>query len=278
VVRNFSLQYKHYLDDIYQQMSHSPPPIVLCFSGHDPTGGAGLHADIEAIAAAGAHAASAVTCLTVQDTHDVMQLNPTDHILFRQQALAVLNDLPVAAIKIGLIGSVDICREIVELIAKHSHLPVIFDPVLAAGGGSSLAGDELLACIRSDLLPLVFLATPNSEEARRLSGREHLADAASEILSMGCNNLLITGAHEKSDEVINTLYQGSVEKSQSLEWPRLPHNYHGSGCTLASAIAARISLGLPLPQAVSEAQKYTWNSLERANKFSSGQALPNRVL
>lgn len=236
-----------------------------------------MHADIEAIAASGVHAASAITCLTVQDTHNVIRLVPTDSALFRQQANAVLNDLPVAAIKIGLIGSASICREIVELLEEHPYIPVVLDPVLAAGGGNDLAGDELVQSIRSDLLPLVFLATPNSEEARRLSGKEDLADAASEILSIGCNNLLITGAHENSDEVINTLYQGSVEKSQSLEWPRLPHNYHGSGCTLAAAIASRISLGLPITQAVSEAQKYTWNSLERANRFGSGQALPSRL-
>jgi hydroxymethylpyrimidine/phosphomethylpyrimidine kinase len=236
-----------------------------------------VHADIEAIAASGAHAASAITCLTVQDTHNVKRLVPTDPILFRQQANAVLNDLPVAAIKIGLIGSVPICREIVKLLEEHPHIPVVLDPVLAAGGGSNLAGDRLLQSIRSDLLPLIELATPNSEEARCISGKEDLVEAAREILSMGCNNILITGTHENSDKVINTLYQRSAEEAQPLEWPRLPHSYHGSGCTLASAIAARIALGQPLQQAASEAQEYTWQSLERANRFGSGQAIPSRL-
>ena len=258
-------------------MSDHLPPIVLCFSGHDPTGGAGLHADIEAVAASGSHAASTVTCLTVQDTHDVKRLAPTDPELFRQQAEAVLNDLPVAAIKIGLIGDVAICRVIVELIAEHSHIPVVLDPVLAAGGGSDLAGEELLNSIRTSLLPLVELATPNSEEARRISGKDDLTEAAAYMLSMGCKNILITGAHEEGDKVINTLYQGSVDNPQSLEWPRLPHSYHGSGCTLASSVAARIARGQPLLQAVTEAQEYTWKTLERANRFSSGQALPSRL-
>lgn len=258
-------------------MSYPLPPIVLCISGHDPTGGAGLHADIEAISAAGGHAASAVTCLTVQDTQDVMRLAPTDPKLFRQQAEAVLNDLPVAAIKIGLIGDAAICREIVKLIAEHPDISVVLDPVLAAGGGSNLASEELLNSLRTSLLPLVDLATPNSEEARRISSKDDLTEAAAYMLSMGCKNILVTGAHEEGDKVINTLYQGSVDNPRSLEWPRLPLSYHGSGCTLAAAIAARIALGQTLLQAVTEAQEYTWQTLERANRFSSGQALPSRL-
>ncbi len=257
-------------------MSRPTPPIVLCFSGHDPTGGAGLHADIEAIAAAGCHAASAITCLTVQDTHDVQRLLPTTPELFRQQAEAVLNDLPVAVIKIGLIGDIEISREIAALITEHPHIPVVLDPVLAAGGGADLAGDALLESIRRDLLPLAELATPNSEEARRISGQEMLPKAVAQMLALGCNNVLITGAHEASDKVINTLYCGSIEESHALEWPRLPDNYHGSGCTLSSSIAARIALGLPMVQAVSDAQEYTWRTLNKANRFGSGQALPNR--
>ncbi len=257
-------------------MSSPTPPVILCFSGHDPTGGAGLHADIEAIAAAGCHAASAVTCLTVQDTHNVRQLIPTDPKLFRQQAEAVLNDLPVAAIKIGLIGDAGICEEIAALITEHPHIPTVLDPILAAGGGKELAGKALLESIRRDLLPRIELATPNSLEARRISGREDLREAAAQILALGCNNVLITGTHENDAKVINSLYCGSMEDEHSLEWPRLPHSYHGSGCTLASAIAARIALGQSMPQAVSAAQEYTWRALEQANRFGSGQALPYR--
>lgn len=257
-------------------MGRSTPPIVLCLSGHDPTGGAGLHADIEAVAAAGCHAASAITCLTVQDTHDVRQLLPTDPKLFRQQAEAVLDDLPVAAIKIGLIGDVGISGEIAALIAERPHIPVVLDPVLAAGGGADLAGDALLESIRRDLFPRVELATPNSDEARRISGREALPEAAAQMLSMGCMNLLITGTHEDGDKVINTLYSGSNGDAHVLEWPRLQNGYHGSGCTLSSAIAARIALGQPMLQAVTEAQEYTWRSLNQASHFGGGQALPNR--
>ncbi len=257
-------------------MTISPPPIVLCFSGHDPTGGAGLHADIEAIAAAGGHAAGAITCLTVQDTHDVQQLHPVDPKLFRQQAEAVLDDLPVAVIKIGLIGNAGICREIASLIRQRQDIPVVLDPVLAAGGGAKLAGADLLGSIRLDLMPHIFLATPNSEEARRISGKERLPDAASEMLSMGCRNILITGTHEEGAKVINALYCDSIEERHPLEWPRLPDNYHGSGCTLSAAIAVRIALGQPIIQAVTEAQEYTWRTLSQAYSFGGGQSLPNR--
>ncbi len=258
-------------------MTSSPPPVVLCFSGHDPTGGAGIHADIEAIAAAGCHSASAITCNTIQNTHDVQRLLPLAPKLFRQQARAVLEDLPVAAIKIGLIGNHEICREIATLLQEHPRIPAVLDPVLAAGGGTELAGKELLESIRQDLLPHIELATPNSPETRRISGRNQLMVSAAEILSRGCSNLLITGTHEDSSQVINTLYQGSLDNVHSWEWPRLDGSYHGSGCTLAAAIAARIAQGLPLVEAVSQAQDYTWQSLRHANRFGSGQALPNRL-
>jgi hydroxymethylpyrimidine/phosphomethylpyrimidine kinase len=190
----------------------------------------------------------------------------------------VLNDLPVSVIKIGLMGNAEICREIATLAAEHPQIPVIMDPVLAAGGGTDLAEEILLESIRKDLLPQVELVTPNSEEARRISGKDDLVEAASEMFSMGCNNILITGTHEKSEKVVNTLYQESVDNAHSLEWSRLPSNYHGSGCTLASAIAARIALGKPMLQAVTEAQEYTWQTLNQANSYGSGQALPYRVI
>jgi len=258
-------------------MNLKPPPVVLCFSGHDPTGGAGIHADIEAITTAGCHAASAITCNTIQNTHDVQQLLPLTPELFRQQALAVLEDLPVAVIKIGLIGDAHICREIAALLLEYPRIPAVLDPVLAAGGGSELSSAELLESIRQDLLPQIELATPNSVEARRISGLEELQESAQQILSLGCNNLLITGTHEESNLVTNTLYQGSMDNKLSWEWPRLPDSYHGSGCTLAAAIAARIAHGMPLPDAVAQAQEYTWQSLRHANSFGSGQALPNRL-
>ncbi len=236
-----------------------------------------MHADIEAIAAAGCHSASAITCLTVQNTRDVQRLTPVKPELFRQQANAVLDDLPVAAIKIGLIGEAGICKEIAVILQEYPQIPAILDPVLAAGGGTELSGETLLESIRMDLLPHIELATPNSVEARRLSGENELALAAAKMISMGCKNVLITGTHETSKRVINTLYYGSNNEKQSRDWPRLHGSYHGSGCTLTASIAARIALGSTITDAVAQAQEYTWQTLQRANSFGSGQSIPNRL-
>jgi hydroxymethylpyrimidine/phosphomethylpyrimidine kinase len=252
------------------------PPIVLAIAGHDPCGGAGIQADIEAISANGCRAATVITCLTVQDTRDVMELVPVKPALVEAQARAVLADLPVAAIKIGLIGDGATAGMLAALLTEFPRIPVVLDPVLAAGGGTELAGKRLLDAIRRQLLPQTTLITPNSEEARRLGEQEELEACAGRLLSLGCGNVLITGTHEEETEVINRLFLAGGE-AISRNWPRLPGSYHGSGCTLASAIAAGIALGRPLPEAVAEAQSYTWQSLTHAHSPGRGQALPDRL-
>jgi hydroxymethylpyrimidine/phosphomethylpyrimidine kinase len=257
-------------------MSEEQTPIILSISGHDPVGGAGIQADIEAIVANKCQAATVITCLTVQDTLDVWRLQPVEPELLEQEARAVLDDLPVAAIKIGLMGSEEIVTTIADLLKEFPGIPVILDPVLAAGGGMELAGRALEQEIRDQLLPLVTLITPNSPEARRLSGEEELELCGRELLALGCGNVLITGAHEKGAEVENRLYKmdGSI---QNWSWPRLGESYHGSGCTLASAAAALLARGLPLVEALEQAQAYTWKSLYHARRPGRGQALPDRL-
>ena len=254
----------------------SVPPVVLSISGHDPTGGAGIQADIETISANGCHAATAVTCLTVQDTRNVQRLAPVEPDLLEQQARVILQDLPVAAIKIGLIGSSGISRVVGQLLQEYPDIPVVFDPVLAAGGGTEFSSIKLLESIRHDLLPRITLLTPNSIEARRLSKKDALDECAHEIISMGCDNVLITGTHEIGEEVENRLYLPQTTKPVTWSWPRLPDTYHGSGCTLASAIASRLARGIPLIEATSQSQQYTWDSLKQANRLGHGQAIPYR--
>ncbi len=250
-------------------------PIVLSLAGHDPCGGAGIQADIEALAANGCRAATVVTCLTVQDTVNLQRVAPVAPELVVQQARAVLDDLPVTAIKTGLIVQVETAERIADLLAEYSHIPVVIDPVLAAGGGTELADDRLLAAFRSTLLPHATLLTPNTSEARRLAGLEELDRCAERLLSLGCGNVLITGAHEEGVEVINRLYSCDGDPL-AWSWPRLPGSYHGSGCTLASAVAARLAQGDPVAEAVATAQRYTWNTLAAAGHPGRGQALPNR--
>ncbi|MCP4993341.1 MAG: bifunctional hydroxymethylpyrimidine kinase/phosphomethylpyrimidine kinase [Gammaproteobacteria bacterium] len=252
------------------------PAVVLTLAGHDPTGGAGIQADMESISALGGYAASAITALTVQDTQNVRSLHPVAPDLFRQQVEVVLNDLPVAAIKIGLIGSAEIASTLVDTLSAHPNIPVVLDPVLAAGGGLEMSSRNLLHQIRHKLLPLCTLITPNSEEARRLAEDESLEACAEKLLAEGCRGVLITGTHEAEEQVTNRLYQKG-ESVLSHSWPRLPGSYHGSGCTLASAIAVGLAQGMSLVDSVARAQKFTWESLSRGFKLGEGQQLPNRL-
>jgi len=250
--------------------------VTLAIGGHDPCGGAGIQADIEAVAALGGHATTAITCLTVQDSRNVQQLIPMNPKVIIAQIEAVLADLAVKVIKIGLIGDATIAHALAQLLAQHPAIPVVIDPVLAAGGGTPLACDKLKQTILQELLPLTYLLTPNSNEARTLAGATDLNKCAEILLQHGCQHLLITGTHEESSKVINNLY-GSEGLSDHWQWPRLPDEYHGSGCTLAAAIAALLAQGKNLTEALSHAQEFAWQSLAHAQKLGRGQALPHRL-
>ena len=252
---------------------------MLCIGGHDPTGGAGLQADIETLAAHRVRAFTLVTSLTAQDTADVRELWPTPAAQFRRQRDTLLDDLTPDVVKIGLLGSAAVAAAVVEWVATVD-LPVVLDPVLAAGGGASLSDPYLLQTLRSDLLPRTHLAVPNRAELLALSTAAAEPDAAVELLSLGTQAVLVTGADAASaqgrDQVINTLYAHAYP-TRSWNWPTLPGVYHGSGCTLASACAAGLALGKPLPDAVRSAQEFTWQALQRAEDLGRAQRLPTRL-
>jgi hydroxymethylpyrimidine/phosphomethylpyrimidine kinase len=255
-------------------------PVVLAIGGHDPSGGAGIQADIEAIGTNGCHATTALTCVTVQDSCNVAQVLPLPAETLKAQSLAVLQDCQVSAIKIGLLGSIPVAKAVASLLSAHPAIPVIFDPVLAAGGGSDLASKKLVSFIRMELLPLCDLITPNTHEVFRLSelGEEASADdRAYCLLQLGPQAVLLTGTHDISNptEVINRFYLPNQPPISST-WPRLPGEYHGSGCTLASAIAARMALGEPIETAVQHALTFCWTSLKQGFQSGRCQSLPNR--
>jgi hydroxymethylpyrimidine/phosphomethylpyrimidine kinase len=259
------------------------PPIVMVFAATDPTGGAGLQADIMTLSSMGCHPVSVVTAITVQDTVGVEGVLPIDGEWVADQARAILEDMPVAAFKIGVLGSLEAVAAVAEVVSDYPEIPLILDPVLASGRGDELASDEMLAAIRELLIPQTTVVTPNSLEARRLAddGEDRdddpgLAECAKRILAMGCEYVLITGTHENTGEVVNTLYGGDgVLRSDT--WPRLPGSYHGSGCTLASALAATIANGVEMQEAVRDAQEYTWQSLKLAFRPGMGQHIPDRL-
>jgi hydroxymethylpyrimidine/phosphomethylpyrimidine kinase len=252
------------------------PPAVLCFAASDPTSGAGVQADLLTLAALGCHPLCALTALTVQDTSGVERMVALEAELVADQARRLLADMPVAAFKLGVLGSAASARAIASLLAARPRVPVVLDPVLASARGDTLAGADTLAVVREQLLPLTTVATPNSLEARRLApSAADLAACARTLTGKGCQYVLITGTHEPTEDVVNTLYDARGEV-RADRWKRLPHSYHGSGCTLASAIAASLAQGAGVPDAVRKAQEFTWQSLAAGFRPGKGQHVPNR--
>jgi hydroxymethylpyrimidine/phosphomethylpyrimidine kinase len=259
----------------------SLPPIVLTFAASDPTGGAGLQADLLTLASMGCHPLSVVTALTIQDTRGVEGLLAIEADWVADQARRLLEDMAVAAFKLGVLGSPDNVTVIAEIVSDYPDVPLILDPVLASGRGDALATDEMVDALRELLVPQATIVTPNSLELRRLAEDDaeaedpSLDECARRLLALGCEYLLATGTHEATAEVVNTLYgQEGVVRRDS--WRRLAGSYHGSGCTLASAIAAALANGLDVPDAVREAQEYTWQALAGGFRPGMGQLLPDR--
>lgn len=259
------------------------PPIVLVFAASDPSGGAGLQADIMTLSSMGCHPLSVVTAVTIQDTTGVDDVSPIDAEWVADQARCVLEDMPVAAFKIGVLGSVETIAAIAEVVSDYPEIPLVLDPVLASGRGDELASEEMVAAIRELLVPQTTIITPNSLEARRLALDEteedddpDLEECARRLIASGCEYVLVTGTHENTPQVVNTLY-GQEGALRSDSWQRLPGSYHGSGCTLASAIAATIANGLAIGDAVKDAQEYTWQTLKSAFRPGMGQHIPDRL-
>lgn len=257
--------------------SSSTRPAVLCLSGLDPSGGAGIQADIEALFSAGCHCAPVITALTVQDTHNVLESQACDPALIVRQARAVLEDLPIKAIKLGLAGSVGMLEVIHTLLRDYPNLPVVADPVLKASGGHDFGSTGLIDAYKNLILPLATVITPNSEELDQLATTSDSHDAAAaELLDHGCRHVLLTGTHLNEKEVINRLYTEHAPV-KPYSWPRLPGVYHGSGCTLAAAMAGFLAHGVTVPEAAFQAQHYTWHTLEAGYRAGCGQYIPNRA-
>lgn len=265
-----------------QYPAQLPPPIVLTFAASDPSGGAGLQADLLAISSLGCLPVSVTTALTVQDTVGVASIIAVDADWVEDQARTLLEDMPVAAFKIGLLGSAENMQVIAEIVADYPSLPLVLDPVLASGRGDELADAEMISTLREMLLPLTTILTPNSLEARRLAddddGDEPLTldECVQRLLAFGCEYVLLTGTHENTPRVVNSLFRRELGLLRSDVWDRLPGSYHGSGCTLASAVAAHLARGLAASEAVQAAQDYTWQALAAGFRVGMGQYLPDR--
>jgi hydroxymethylpyrimidine/phosphomethylpyrimidine kinase len=257
------------------------PPLVLAFSASDPTGGAGSQADLMTLVAMGCHPLTAITALTIQDTRGVEDVLPIEPEWVADQARMVLEDMEISAFKLGMLGSVETVAVIAEILSDYPDIPVVFDPVLTSGRGDELATDDMISAMKEMLFPQTTILTPNSIEARRLvmqdadEAEPDLQTCASRLLESGCEYVLITGTHENNPRVINTLY-GADGVIRADAWERLQGSYHGSGCTLTSALAASLAVGQDISQAVWDAQEFTYETLKAAFRPGMGQYIPER--
>jgi hydroxymethylpyrimidine/phosphomethylpyrimidine kinase len=239
-------------------------PAVLVFSGLDPSGGAGISADIEAIGAQGAHPLAIVTALTVQDNNRVHEVVPVAADLITRQVETLAATLSIGAVKIGIPGNAENARAIAHCITmlrrRDPGLPVVLDPILASGHGDALTRGNAQDALRV-LIDSATLLVPNLPEAQALGDTQ-------------CQHALITGGHGEGDTVVNRWHHAGAVRAWT--WPRLEGQFHGSGCTLAAAIAARLALGEPMELALDTAQAYCHRALEHAYAIAPGQRIPQR--
>lgn len=258
------------------------PPVVMVIGGMDPSGGAGLGADIQTLAAMGCHAAPVVTALTVQDTTAVKRFQLVEVDLIRAQMQAVLDDMKPSVVKTGMLGSGDIVTVVSGLLSERPDIKIIVDPVLSSNSGNSLSEYSLTKAVMEFLVPIATLITPNIPEAAALAGKELLdtldIDECAALLYDADSHCdcLITGTHADSDQVINRYYRNGT-KLREWAWQRLQYEYHGSGCTLASAIASGIAHNLEMEQALEQAQQFVMNCLQAGFKPGNGQHIPDRL-
>ncbi|NDI87403.1 bifunctional hydroxymethylpyrimidine kinase/phosphomethylpyrimidine kinase [Undibacterium crateris] len=257
-------------------------PLVLVLAGHDPCGGAGIQADIEAIAAQGAHAMPIITALTVQDHERVYSVHPVASDIVLAQLQTLLQAYRFDAVKLGIIGSRVLADALAEELAQLRHeqpdLPVVLDPVLGSGQGDALSKDDAVLTLQT-LMQRATLITPNLPELARLSGTT-TADWQAQLaawMPTHSAEVLLKGGHGTDRLIHNYWIQRGGSLAREWQWERLVGEFHGSGCTLAAAIAAQLAHGKTLEVALDQAQSYTQRSLQQAFAVGAGQRIPHRI-
>jgi hydroxymethylpyrimidine/phosphomethylpyrimidine kinase len=248
---------------------------VLIIAGSDPSGGAGVQADIKTVTALGGYAAAAITALTVQNTKGVSAVHSVDPAVIKAQIAAVLDDIGADAIKIGMIGDRAAGVAIADAIAFHATaIPVVVDPVLAATSGDALAGEGVAGLILERLTPLAAVITPNADEARALTGLSiatavDLAAAGEALMRRGATAALVKGGHLKGEIVEDVLVTQSG--AEIFRTPRIAgRELHGTGCTLASAVAAGLAQGMTLHDSVRRGIDFVQGAIRHAPGFGAG--------
>jgi len=248
---------------------------VLTIAGSDSCGGAGIQADLKTFSALGVYGASVVTALTAQNTKGVEAVDLARPEMVRAQLLRVLDELPVKAIKTGMLGQPGTIEVVFEVLEQFKDIPLVLDPVMVATSGARLADTPTIDAMRN-LMKRSSLVTPNRDEISRLCGIPieqpgDLPRAAAVLLESGCRAVLLKGGHFQGDELSDLF----VSEKTTREWRhrRLPGNYHGTGCTLASGIAAGIARGLDLEQAIDEAERFTQAAMRHGTSAGDGRLI-----
>ena len=248
---------------------------VLIVAGSDPSGGAGLQADLKTVTALGGYGATAVTALTVQNTRGVSAVEPVAPDFIRQQMIAVLEDIGADVVKIGMIGDIAAAETIAATLSEEAAgVPIVLDPVLAATSGDALAEDGMTAFLLDRLIPMARLVTPNADEAAALCGIEvattdDLAEAGRRLRKAGAGAALVKGGHLAGEEVADVLV--TADGADVFRHPRIETAAgHGTGCTLASAVATGLAQGLGLGAAVARGIRFVERALRAAPGFGEG--------
>ncbi len=253
-----------------------PTPIALTIAGSDSGGGAGIQADLKAFSALGVYGASAITALTAQNTREVAAIHDVPAKFVSEQLRCVLGDLNVNAIKIGMLSTVPVIEAVRDVLEEWPDVPVVLDPVMVAKSGDRLLQPEALDALFGMLCPLAHLITPNVPEAALLTGMPEVVDEAGLVAQARALSLvnrgavLLKGGHLAGAQSTDVLLDADGELHH-FRWPRVDtRNTHGTGCTLSAAIAAGIARGLPLVQAVTEAERYVHDAITTADRLSIG--------
>jgi hydroxymethylpyrimidine/phosphomethylpyrimidine kinase len=257
-------------------MSAETPPIALTIAGSDPSGGAGIQADLKTFSALGIYGASVITALTAQNTAGVTGVLSIPPDFIADQFRSVVSDLAVAAIKTGMLGDVATVEVVASLLESVRAIPVVVDPVMVATSGDVLLRPNAIDAVRSVLIPRAALITPNLPEASRLLDRPaaesetEMCAQAEALIKLGCGAVLLKGGHGRGEDVVDVLFDGMTHLS--FRRPRVEtSNTHGTGCTLSAAIASGLAMGKPLGEAVANAKLFVWNALSAGDHMRIGK-------
>lgn len=256
-------------------MKRCDPPVALAIAGSDSGGGAGIQADLKTFHAHGVHGLCAIAAITSQNTRGVMAVHAVPLAHIRSQLDAVYDDFPIAAVKTGMLGNAATVRLVAKELRRRKPAWLVVDPVMISTSGARLLDEDAVAVMIQDLIPLADVLTPNLPEAEALLGRplrtaSHLAQAGQALLALGARGVLLKGGHGRGHAVVDRYFdaRGLLE----VRHVRLPREGHGTGCTLACAIAAQLAKGATPRQAVRRAVAYVQHTLKAGYRPGGGAA------